>query len=171
MSDIPPPPPATPPPGTASFQGSVKAADRTDLALIGVGLLLFIFSFFSYYSYSISVNVGPLGGNASGSVSAWHGFFGWFAVVLALIGAVLIALPMLGVALPAQLVPVTYGLFVAAFVCVLLALFVIPGDTGGADLFGMKIDKGHGFGYWISLVVALIGGVLGGARLAGRKLI
>jgi len=180
MSDTPPPPPSGPVPPTsgpprsaaARFQGPVKAIDGTDLALIGIGVLLFILSFLAYYKYVVTVDLGPLGGEGSSiNISAWHGFFGWFAVVLALFGIALIVLPLLGIALPARVPTVTYGLFVAAFVSVLLALFVIPGDTSGVGLLGMKVDKGHGVAYWLSFVVALVGAVLGGARLAGRKLL
>lgn len=169
MSDVTPPnvPPTggTPQFDRATFQSAVKGASRADLALIGAAVLLLIFSFTPYYKVSISMQ--SIHNSATGS--AWHGFFGWAAVILALVGALLLVLPWLGVTLPTTAAVVTYGLFVVAFVFVLLALFVVPGDTGGAAALGVHIDKGHGFGYWISLLIALVAGAYGALKIAQSR--
>src|SRR5947208_12117487 len=88
--DSPPPPPPPPPPGQwgpppgggGSFDP--KTVNPLDWAILGAGLLIFIFSFVSYYTFSE--------GGFSVSENAWHGFFGWFAMLLALIGSVVVAM-------------------------------------------------------------------------------
>ena len=40
----------------------------------------------------------------------------------------------------------------------ILALFIVPGDLGYGGVG--DVDKGHGFGYWASLVVIIAGLVL-----------
>jgi hypothetical protein len=163
-SQPPPPPPSQPPPGAGGPVGGAprggfdadaataafKGADRMDLGIIGAGVLAFIFSFFPYYTASVH-------GIGGGSGSAWHGFFGWFAALVALAAAILLALPLLGVKLslpvPTRLA-VLVG-FAVATVCVLLALLVWPGKVSGVG-----IDYGHGFGYWASVIVIVAGLVL-----------
>ena len=85
------PPPMEPNPPTSGGQSTSSfnadqmksaalEAHRMDLGIIAIGVLAFIFSLFSYYKYSVSF----AGISSSGTVSAWHGFFGWFAAVVAL---------------------------------------------------------------------------------------
>jgi hypothetical protein len=128
-----------------------------DWGILGTGVLAFIFSLFDYYT--ISVSGGSFGGDISESASAWHGFFGWFAALLALVGAALVATaifaPQVKLPVPARLAGL--GAFALATLCVILALFIIP-DGGAGDIPG--VDTGHGFGYWASLVLIIAGLVL-----------
>jgi hypothetical protein len=121
-----------------------------DWGILGAGALAFIFSFISYYTYSY----GPY----STSFSAWHGFFGWFAMLCALVGSAAIALelfmPHVKMPFPNRLIAL--AAYALATLCVILALFVTPGP----DVSGTGIDEGHGFGYWASLIVIIAGLVL-----------
>jgi hypothetical protein len=163
-------PPAVPPPaaGNRSMGGfdpanlqnfDPKSVNPLDWGIIAAGVVAFIFSLFAFYTYSVSVSIAGLS-STSGSVSwsAWHGFFGWFGVVLALIGALLLAVQLIAkmtFAFPVR--TVVLALFGVATLCLLLALFVVPGNTGGSGLFGVHVNKGHGFGYWICLLAVLVG--------------
>jgi hypothetical protein len=143
----------------AQAQEAFKKADRLDLALVGIGIVALIFSFFDFYKVTVKAAAVAGFGGASGSAtgSAWHGFFGWFGVLLMLIGAAVVAAKILGITLPFPL-PLTLAvLFVVAAVCEILALFIVPGDTTGAASLGIDIDKGHGFSYWIVLILSLAG--------------
>jgi hypothetical protein len=112
--------------------------------------LAFIFSFVDYYTWSY----GPY----SASVNAWHGFFGWFAMLLAVAGSAVVAMELFAphVKLPFPNRLIALGAYALATLCVILALFVTPGP----DVSGSGIDEGHGFGYWISLIVIIAGLVL-----------
>src|SRR3954463_9531566 len=85
----PPPPPGQwgPPPGGGypAPQGGFdpKTVNSLDWGIIGAGVLAFIFSLFDYYTIEVSFG----GFSSSGSASAWHGFFGWVAALLAVGGA------------------------------------------------------------------------------------
>jgi hypothetical protein len=163
----PPPPPSGPPgqwgppPGGGGFQQAgggafdPKSVNPLDWGILGAGVLAFIFSLFDYYTVSYSSG----GFSTSISASAWHGFFGWFAALLALVGAALVAAaifaPQVKLPVPARLAGL--GAFALATLCVILALFIIP-DGGAGDVPG--IDDGHGFGYWASLVLIIAGLVL-----------
>jgi hypothetical protein len=123
-----------------------------DWAILGIGLLVFIFSFIDYYTFDC--------GRLCGSVSegAWHGFFGWFAVLCAVAGSVLVALELF---MPQFKMPIAnrvlgLGLYAVATLCLILAIFIIPGYLG-IDVPGS--DKGHGFGFWFSLIL-VIGGLV-----------
>ncbi|MEP6664958.1 MAG: hypothetical protein ABJA81_00805 [Nocardioidaceae bacterium] len=127
----------------AAFQG----AHKFDLAQVGLAVLIFIASLLPFYTYSFSGG----GFSTSASVSAWHGFFGWFAVLLALGAAgVLVAALVAGIAIPSMRMLVL-GLFGAAAVCLVLALFVMP----GGNISGPGYEDGHGFGYWLALLCSL----------------
>jgi hypothetical protein len=169
----PPPPPGQwgPPPsgGYGAPQGAFdpKNVNPLDWGIIGAGVLAFIFSFISYYT--ISVSIGGFGGG-SASTSAWHGFFGWFATLLAVAAAVVVAMdlfaPQVKMPWPNRLVAL--ALFAVATLCTIIALF-----TNAYDDQGVKgIDTGHGFGYWASLIVIIAGLVLSLMRLqqTGGKL-
>src|SRR4051812_26297170 len=90
----PPPPPGQwgPPPGggNPAPQGGFNASNVNplDWGIIGAGALAFIFSLFRYYTVTVSFG----GQSASASASAWHGFFGWFAALLAVAGAAVVAM-------------------------------------------------------------------------------
>jgi hypothetical protein len=129
--------------------------------IVVAGVLIFGFSLTSYYTFAMKracVTVGPgrvcAGGGNAGNWTAWHGYFGWLATVLAMLGSVLVAvelfMPQAGPPRPTRLVGlIAYAL---ATLSVVLALVVIP-DPHGIRGF----DKGHGFGYWISLILILAG--------------
>jgi hypothetical protein len=162
--------PAAPPPaaGNRSMGGfdpanlqnfDPKSVNPLDWGIIAAGVVAFIFSLFAFYTYSVSISIAGLAKtSSSASWSAWHGFFGWFGVLLALIGALLLAAQLIAkVTLAFPVRTVVLGLFGVATLCLLLALFVVPGNTGGSDLFGVHVNKGHGFGYWICLLAVLVG--------------
>jgi hypothetical protein len=157
-SDIPAPPPqAAPPPRAANTSMSsdqmkvaFQNANRLDLGIIAAGILAFIFSLFPYYTVSVK----GLGGLGGGSLSAWHGFFGWFAVLLALAGAVIVVLPLLGVRLGIPTRLAALGAFAVATLFTLLALFVDPANGGGL------VNIGRGFGFWATFVMIIAGLVL-----------
>lgn len=181
----PPPPPPPPPPSQGPPPGNYgpppgggypapkptfdpKSINPLDWGILGAGALAFIFSFVSYYTVEVSYG----GFSSSGSFSAWHGFFGWFAMLLALVGSGLVAAqlfaPQVKLPIPARLTGL--GCYAVATLCVILALFVFPG--GGYS--GSGVDEGHGIGYWISLIVIIAGLVLslmrfqqGGGQLPG----
>ncbi|MDT4987746.1 MAG: hypothetical protein QOI74_1840 [Micromonosporaceae bacterium] len=169
----PPPPPGQwgPPPGGGypAPQGGFdpKTLNPLDWGILGAGLLAFIFSLFDYYTVSVSGG----GFSVSDSASAWHGFFGWFAALLAVVGAALVALDLFApqVKLPIATRLAGLAAFALATLCVIIALFVIP--DGGADNIP-GVDTGHGFGYWASLIVIIAGLVLSLMRLqqTGGKL-
>ena len=157
----PPPPPQGPPPGppgrpTGGFDPTT--VNQLDWGIMGAGALAFIFSLFGYYTAS----AGPY----SVSYSAWHGFFGWFATLLALVGAAAVALEIFqpNVKLPAPNRLIGLGAFALALLCTILALFVSPIDTGGFS----GISTGNGFGYWVSLIVILAGTALSYKRFTDQ---
>ena len=94
------------PPSTGSTFDP-KSVDPLDWVAVAAGVLALIFSFFAFYTYDakgapsqgcsrlseIPASVrGTIGALCDGdSYSAWNGFFGWFGVLLAVIGAVLVA--------------------------------------------------------------------------------
>ncbi|MGA8245957.1 MAG: hypothetical protein WB797_03565 [Nocardioides sp.] len=174
----PTPPPAapTPPPeapaapaAPASTGGSqydfdqakttLQGAHKFDLGIMAAGIIAFLAGFMPFYK--LSVSVGGFGG--SGSWSAWHGFFGWFAVLVALAGAVAVALELFKVVtLPMPVHQIAAGAFGLALLCLILALFVNPlPSCGGVP----GCSRGHGFGYWLALIVVLAGTVLAVLRM------
>lgn len=174
----PPPPPAgppVPPPGGhrpgAAFDP--KRVNPLDWGILAAGVLAFIFSFMSYYTVSVSVSGF---GSASASGNAWHGFFGWFAMLCALVGSAIVGAEIFApsVKLPFAARLASLAAYAVATLCVVLALFVFPGNTGGISEFGVHVNKGHGAGYWLSLIVIIAGLVLtlmrfqqGGGKLPG----
>jgi len=126
--------------------------------VLGGGFLAFIMSFLPFYSYKISV----LGINESGSLTAWHGFFGWFGALLLLGAAALVALNIF-MGLKNPILPlVTLLAAGVGLLCVVLAVIVysanaksqlgtIP-DLGNLDA---TVHFGGGIGFWLCLVCAL----------------
>jgi hypothetical protein len=172
MPGVPPQPPVPPPPGyrDSGLQGlNLAAVNPLDWGIVAAGLIALIFSTFDYYTYKVSLG----GFSRTVSVSAWHGGLAPIATLLAVAAAVLLALHLLStvkLAFPVRLV--VLAAFALASLLLLLALFVMPGNTGGADVFGIDIDKGHGIGYWISLLAVLAGTGLAAKRFTdtGGKL-
>jgi hypothetical protein len=128
-----------------------KAINPFDWGIMGAGLLALIFSFFSYYTASVRVG----GVSISDSESAWHGFFGWFAAIVAFLAAAILAIALL---VPHANLPFPHRLatvagFAVATVSVLLALLIFPHSVPS----GSGISTGRGVGYWLSLIVILVG--------------
>jgi len=135
-----PPPPAQPPyspppasqwsaPAAGPSGIDPKAINPLDWVLMGIGVLALIFSFFGFYTGTASGD----GFSHSDSISAWHdvaggGFFAWIGVILALLGAVILALALFSptTQLPWAARLIVFVVFVAAFVCELLATFLHP---------------------------------------------
>jgi hypothetical protein len=169
----PPPPPGQwgPPPGGGNPvpQGGFdpKNVNPLDWGIIGAGVLAFIFSFIDYYTYS---GKGAVSG-VSVDQSAWSGFFGWFALLLVLVGSGLVAMelfaPQIKLPVPTRLAGL--GCYAVATLCLILAIFVVPDYGGGGPGYDSAVDEGHGFGFWASLIVVSLmrlqqtGGKLPGA--------
>jgi hypothetical protein len=162
------PPPdssATPPPAAPAHSGgpqsglggttsALQGANKFDLGIIAAGVIAWLAGFMPFYTASVSA--GAISASTSGS--AYHGFFGWFAVWVALAGAAVVAAGLLGVSLPMAVHQAAVALFGLALVCLILALFIFPGgDCSGASGLGIKCDTGHGFGYWLALLAVLAG--------------
>ena len=142
-----------------------KAVNPFDWCIMGAGVLAIIFSFFSYYTASTHIEVFTL----TKGYSAWHGFFGWFAAVVALLAAAVLSVVVLGhVSVPFHRQATMVG-FALATVSVLVALWVLPGNVP----HGTGVSNGRGVGYWLSLIVIAIGLVLAFIRMrnngAGRQ--
>jgi hypothetical protein len=173
----PPPPPAGAPaaPGGHAAGGmpqydlnqakaTIQGANQFDLGIIGAGIVAFIASLLPFYT--VSVSAAGFGG-ISGHVSAWHGFFGWFAVLVAIVGAAAVALSLFNVVqLPMPVHQIAAAAFGLALICLILALFVDPsGGCGGAGALGVHCNIGRGFGYWLALIAVIAGTVLSVMRM------
>lgn len=181
------------PPGYGGQRGGVNFAtvNPLDWAIIAAGVLALIFSFFSYYSAEFGDRFKTVTGacaQPSGNpdidkgcngdtVGAWHGFFGWFGVLLLLVAALLVAIvvfaPQTGRAVQLRLFGL--GASAAGLLCTFLALFIDPSndakDQVSASLGQLNqqlqargiaplsvddvIDIGRGFSYWIILILSL----------------
>jgi len=138
-----------------------------DWGILGAGLLVFLFSFISFYDGGDVTSGGHTVTVSGYSFSAWHeifggGFFGWFAMLFALAGAVVTAL---GIFQPHVKLPITNRLltvylFLAAALFEIVAIFVTPGDSAGYAGFNVDVSLNHGAGFWISLIAVLAGAVL-----------
>jgi hypothetical protein len=168
----PPPPPAAPTPPAeqpaapaaggsqydfAQARTTLQGAHKYDLGIIAAGLIAWLAGFMSFYTASAS-----FGGNSvSAHASAYHGFFGWFAVWVALAGAVVVALALFKVVsnLPMPLYQIASAAFGLALLCLILAFFITPGGDAcsGTSGLGVSCDTGHGFGYWLALLAVLAG--------------
>ena len=159
-------------PGSTSANDAVatlKGADRLDLATIGAGILVLLASFMPYYT--MSYDLGAFGGETSGSASAWHGFFGWFAMLCAVAAAGILAAHLLGVAMPFPVRLVVLALFGVALLCTVVAMFVYPGESCedvlgafGGEAVCKGFDEGRGFGYWLALLSTIAGTALAAMR-------
>jgi hypothetical protein len=134
------------------MKAQLQSTNPYDLGIIGAGVLAFIGSLLPYYTV-----------HHFGSETAWHGFFGWFAVLLALAASALLALRMFGVhVLDASMTRLAVlGGYGVALLCVIISFFVTPG--GGCQ--GVKacedvVDFGRGFGFWAILIIIVGGTVL-----------
>ena len=161
--DVPPPPgpPAPPPnsPGPSGGSFDPRSVNRLDWAILGIGFIVFIFSFFDYYSWDFGKGYGiDLG---SVSWSAWHFdhglFIAWFAMAVTVVGAGVLAISLFAptVNLPAHARVLTFFGFALGFVLYVIAIFAHD-DFGPAG--------GHGFSFWVSLILGGVGAVLALAR-------
>jgi hypothetical protein len=152
---------------TSTQRSALDQITPLDIAIIGAGATAFVFSFFGYYTATVS--------GYTRTTGAWHGFFGWFAAVVALLGALVL---LVAVGVPGRRFAPPYRsilvLFMIATVSVLAALFTSGFDTSGVHALGVAADTGHGYGYWTSLIViiaatgmALVRLVQSGVRLPG----
>ncbi|MGX7680961.1 hypothetical protein ACSMXN_18905 [Jatrophihabitans sp. DSM 45814] len=169
------------PAGQSSFGGfdsknlksfDPKTVSPLDWGIIGAGVLTLLFSFFGYYKYSVKISILGSSQSNSDTFSAWHGFFGWFAALVAFAAAVLLAAELIAkMTLPFPVRLVVLGGFGLALLCTILALFVVPGPSGFSGA-GVSFDKGHGFSYWLSLIILIAGTVLSYLRFqqTGGKL-
>lgn len=162
---LPPAPPAGQPPqqpwgASAGSEGSFdpKAVNPLDWTLLGIGFLALIFSFFGFYTFKAA--------GYSESFSAWHdiaggGFFGWIGMVFAVLGAAALAVLLFA---PHVRLPMAGRLlcligFAAAAICELLAIFVHPTFVN-VSVFGTHVTFGHGFSFWLTLILVLAGTVI-----------
>ena len=143
---------------TEQAKQALAGAHRLDLALVAAGAVALLASFLPYYTVSVDL----MGMDASSSANAWHGFFGWFGVLAAVVGSGLVLLHLLGkdtLVAPRTGALIAYAVAAASTV---VALFVFPG--GGCDdldALGVNvcdgIDFGRGIGYWLALLAVLAG--------------
>ena len=159
------------------------SVDLLDWLAMGVAVLAFIFSFFAYFSYQATsaesrgecTRLAELPGQARGlarelcggaTAGAWHGFFGWFGVLLGLLAAGLVAYtafvhhpnP------PVRTRRLALGIAGLAVLSTLIALVDIPdwpalqsfaanvGGSYSSSQYDKNISNGHGFSYWIVLI-------------------
>jgi hypothetical protein len=130
--------------------------------------------------YSTSVTLTGVGGGfatrpavfeRTQRMNAWHGFFGWFAVVLTLLAAALIVLAVASRRPIARVVAAVAA--AAAAVFILVAAVVNPStrleDEGRSALrqargfgldFRLTIEHDRGVGYWLVLAAVLVALVL-----------
>ena len=163
MSDIPPPSdpqPTSPATGSTNPSGdqvvdALKGVRPLDLAAAGLALSAFLWSFLPYYTVSVKM----AGFNESDSVTAWHGFFGWFATLLAVVAGAVLVLHFLSSVVKIEAlasVPVRLVATVAlgvALLCVIIAFFVTPGaDCAGIAMCEESVDFGRGIGWYLSFL-------------------
>lgn len=161
-SPYPPGPPGGfPPPGGGKPAFDPKSVNPLDWAIAGLALLAFIFSFVKYYTASF--DGGEFIGKVEGHVNGWHGLT-WFVPLAALviIGLLVVELAVPSVKLPVPGRLVILVLWGVSLLTVLLGLVWVPIDTGPID---DGIDKGHGIGYWLTLIVVIAGVALSVMRL------
>ena len=125
-------------------------------------MLTFIFSFFSWYTYDAK-GCGSFGGCVSVTDTAWGGFLTLLAVLLVLVATAMIVLELFmpHVKLPVPNRLIGLGCYALAALLTILAIFVIPGlSVAGVDVPDSAYDSGHGFGFWVGLILILAGAVL-----------
>jgi hypothetical protein len=125
-------------------------------------VLTFIFSFFSWYTYD-EKGCGRFGGCLSATDTAWGGFLTLLAVLLVMVATAMVALELFmpHVKLPVPNRLIGLGCYALAALLTILAIFVIPGlSYAGVDVPSSAYDSGHGFGFWVGLVLILAGAVL-----------
>lgn len=137
---------------SAQVRNERFAADRgtpLDWGIVAAGPLALGFSFIDYYTVSVN--------GSTHSTGAWHGFFGWFGCVAAAVAAAILGTGLVASRhKPRRLYPTVATLFAVASVCEFAALFTSGYVTSRiAEEFGVKVDSGHGYGYWASFVLCI----------------
>jgi hypothetical protein len=129
-----------------------------DLGVVAAGVVTVVFSFRGYYTVSA--------GYVSDSTGAWHGFFGWFGVVLAAAGAAVVAavLALPRTRFPVAPHPVALALFALGAVSTAVALTTTGYDTA-RRLPGVPVESGHGYGYWVCLTAIVAAAAMTAARI------
>lgn len=156
---------------------SLGAVNSSDWVILGAALLALIFSFFAFYSYDptgAAKHECALQGAiltsadrqlcSGDDVSAWHGLFGWFGVVLIVLGAlaVLVAVFSPQVSRPVPVRLAGAGLAALGSVLVLVALFFVPEwpPALGYGLSGRQYESviadGVGFSWYVVLALGLV---------------
>ena len=146
---------------------ALASAHKFDLGVIGAGAVAFLGSLLPFYTVSFET----LGLSSDASYNAWHGFFGWFAVLAALAGSGLVLAHLLGVGGKLPIAARTGALiaYAVAVAAMVVALFVHPsGSCDDVEGVGANvcdsIDLGRGFGFWLTLLAVLAGLVLAWLR-------
>jgi len=133
-----------------------------DWAAMAAGFVALIFSFLSFYTAKVSASYNDYNASKSVHENGWHGFFGWFAVLLVLVAATVVAVvvfaPSVKLPVPGRLV--AFAASALALLFIIIAAFVTPGtpseaqSANSASVPGLdvSVDYGRGIGYWIVLV-------------------
>ena len=170
-SPPPPPPPGQPPAGPpgpgwgspANRPGGgfdPKSVHQYDWAILGAGVLFFIVSFFPWYSYQLKGCGTGFNGCYSDTGTAWGGILTLLATLLVIIATAAIALevfmPQVKLPVPNRLIAL--GAYALGVVFVLIAIALVPGySVGGVDVPDSVLDKSHDWGFWVGLVVIVVG--------------
>jgi hypothetical protein len=119
-------------------------------------------SMLSFYTTTVALGFHQVGSSKTVDENAWNGFFGWFAVLLALAASALmayVALTNSRPAFPAHLLAVVTS--AVALVCIVVAAFVTPGSSrhGDEDIAGFTVraTHGRGVGFWITFAAIVVG--------------
>lgn len=153
--------------GQGSGRSPLSAANPLDWAAIGLAVVAFVFSFVRFYtadfsfgsSCSAEVRNAVLTAPRKTSESAWHGFFGWFGVVLAIIGAAAIVGAILApkVRAPVSLRIEGAGALALGAIFELIAIFVDPESSRSTTVpCPITGSVGRGFGFWITLIATVL---------------
>lgn len=170
MTDDEHPVTAQPPASEDEAAGSgvdLRAVHVLDWALLALGLATLIFSCFDFYHFT---------SNYAGSrgFSAWHdiaggGFFGWFGVVVPLMGSVVLALALFepSASFPMDARLIAFYAWGVGLVCEVLAIVLHPKFYNQATN-GAVATLGHGVSFWIILVLTIVGTVVALLRVQQR---
>jgi hypothetical protein len=154
-----------PPPGQygAPKQGfDFGSVNLLDWAAIAAGVVALIFSFLSFYTAKVSASYNDFNASKSVHENGWHGFFGWFAVLLVLVAAAVVAVvvfaPSVKLPLPGRLV--AFAASALALLFIIIAAFVTPGTPSEAQAansasvpgLDVSVDYGRGLGFWVVLI-------------------
>ncbi len=149
------------------------------LVVVGVGPVLLALSFTTFYRYTsgpvirrlCTIEGGPPCAGTLATRTAWHGYPGWAAVVLALMAAGCTAsarVPSRRRAIPPRaLAYAALALYAVATACLLVVAVAIPNLTtsahdiertvGGGVRYRDLVTDHLAWGYWIALPVCVIG--------------